>query len=354
MNLNSKIFNKKKKIPLNVFINECLYNLKHGFYMKQNPIGLKGDFITSPKISILFSEMIAIWCISFWKQMGCPKKINILEIGPGDGTLSLGLIKTFSKFNQFNNSYSLNLLEKSKYLIKIQKKKLICSKVKWISNISNLTNDPVIIIANEFFDALPIKQFIYKNQKWFERYVEIDKLNKIKFLDIETKLPDFKKICKIDIAKNQKFIEFSLPIVNYIKTVSKIINKNNGGLICFDYGYTQNKMFNSLQSVKKHRGSHILSDPGNQDITHLLNFTFLEKLSNQYKLDAEKIITQGKFLKTMGIIERANTLSKSKNFKEKADIYYRLKRLVHPNEMGDLFKVFFLKKKGNKFNLGFI
>ena len=354
MNLRSKIFNNKKKIPLNSFINKSLYDLKYGFYMKKNPIGIKGDFITSPNISILFSEMIAIWCISFWKQMGSPKKINILEIGPGDGSLSLGLINTFSKFKKFNNSYTLNLLEKSKHLIKVQKKKLIFNKIKWISNISNLNDEPVIIIANEFFDALPIKQYIYKNEKWFERYVEIDTKNKIKFLDIPTKLPNFKKICKIDIAKNQKFIEFSLPAVNYIKNISNLIKKNNGGLICFDYGYNQDKMFNSLQSVKNHKNSDILSNPGNQDITHLINFFFLKQLAKKYNLDSEKIVNQGSFLKKMGIIERANILSLNKNFKEKADIYYRLKRLIHPNEMGDLFKVCFFKKKGNKFNLGFI
>ena len=116
------MLHNKKCISLDKFIHKALYDHKYGFYMKKNPIGIKGDFITSPNISILFSEMIAVWCVSFWKQMGSPKKINILEIGPGDGSLSLGLINTFSKFKEFNNSYTLNLLEKSKYLIKIQKK----------------------------------------------------------------------------------------------------------------------------------------------------------------------------------------------------------------------------------------
>ena len=123
MNFNSKIFENNKNIPLDNFINKALYDLEYGFYMKKNPIGANGDFITSPNISILFSEMLAIWCISFWKKLGCPKKVTIVEIGPGDGSLSLGLIKTFCNFKKFDKAYNLKLLEKSEYLIKIQKKK---------------------------------------------------------------------------------------------------------------------------------------------------------------------------------------------------------------------------------------
>ena len=113
-------------------------------------------------------------------------------------------------------------------------------------------------------------------------------------------------------------------------------------------------MFNSLQSISNHSYSNLLSNPGYQDITHLINFSLLHKLTEKLNLKSEAIVTQGKFLKRMGIIERANILSSNKNFKEKSEIFYRLKRLIHPNEMGNLFKVFFFKKKGIKFNLGFI
>jgi len=354
MNFNSKIFENKKNIPLDIFINKSLYNLEYGFYMKKNPIGPSGDFITSANISILFSEMLAIWCISFWEKLGCPKKITLLEIGPGDGSLSLGLIKTFHNFKKFDKAYNLKLLEKSKHLIKIQKKKIISNKVKWISSLSEASKDPIIIIANEFFDSLPIKQYTLKSKQWYERYILLDSSNKLKFNNVKVKLPNFKKICNFDISKNQKFIEFSFETIKYIKKISKIINKNNGGLICFDYGYTKKKMFNSLQSISNHSYSNLLSNPGYQDITHLINFSLLHKLTAKLDLKNEAIVTQGEFLKRMGIIERANILSSNKSFKDKSGIFYRLKRLIHPNEMGNLFKVFFFKKKGIKFNLGFI
>ena len=110
-------------LPLDKFIYNSLYDSKHGFYMKKNPFGIEGDFITSPDVSILFSEMVAIWCISFWENLGSPKKINIIELGPGNGSLAEGMVKTFKNFNNFNQSYKLILLEKSEYLIKLQKKK---------------------------------------------------------------------------------------------------------------------------------------------------------------------------------------------------------------------------------------
>ena len=354
MNFNSKIFENNKNISLDNFINKALYDLEYGFYMKKNPIGANGDFITSPNISILFSEMLAIWCISFWKKLGCPKKVTIVEMGPGDGSLSLGLIKTFCNFKKFDKAYNLKLLEKSEYLIKIQKKKIISNKVKWISRLSEVGKEPIIIIANEFFDSLPVKQYILKNKQWFERYIRLDSSNKLKFNNVKVKLPNFKKVCNFDVAKNQKFIEFSFEAIKFIKKISKILKKNNGGLICFDYGYTKKKMFNSLQSISNHSYSNLLSNPGYQDITHLINFSFFHKLTTKLNLKNEAIVTQGEFLKRMGIIERANILSSNKNFKEKSEIFYRLKRLIHPNEMGNLFKVFFFKKKGIKFNLGFI
>ena len=241
MNFNSKIFENKKKISLDNFINKALYDLEYGFYMKKNPIGANGDFITSPNISILFAEMLAIWCISFWEKLGCPKKITIVEMGPGDGSLSLGLIKTFYNFKKFNKAYKLKLLEKSKHLIKIQRKKIISNKAKWIASLSEVGKDPTIIIANEFFDSLPVKQYVLKNKQWFERYIQLDNSNNLRFNNIKVKLPNFRKICNFDISRSQKFIEFSFEAIKYIKKISKIIKKNNGGLICFDYGYTKKK-----------------------------------------------------------------------------------------------------------------
>ena len=139
--------------------------------MKKNPFGKDGDFITAPNISILFSEMLAIWCLAFWEHLGCPKKINIIELGAGNGEMMYQMIKAFKRFNKFRESSNYFILEKSQFLKKIQKKKLNSHKITWLNSINKLKNGPNIFLANEFFDALPIKQFIKKNNKWYEKSI---------------------------------------------------------------------------------------------------------------------------------------------------------------------------------------
>ena len=167
------------KIPLDSFIDKVLYDKNKGYYMNKNPIGNKGDFITSPNISIMFSEMIAIWLISFWEKIGCPKNINIVELGAGNGEMMLQILKTIEKFNKFKSSSNFIIYEKSPYLKKLQKNKIKFENIKWINSLNKISKFPSIFIANEFFDALPIKQFVKKNNNWYEKYI----INKDKSLE---------------------------------------------------------------------------------------------------------------------------------------------------------------------------
>jgi len=353
MNAISQIFKGKKVLPLNIFIDKALYNKKYGYYSKKNPLGIKGDFITSPLISDLFGEMVGLWCIAFWEKLGKPKNINIVELGPGDGSLCLTLINVFSKFKIFNNALKINLLEKSKFLKKIQKEKITSTKVKWIKNIKDIKSNPTIFIANEFFDSLPIKQYILKRGIWCERFVKYIDKNKLIFYDKKTSSNNLNHLAKFGLTEKQKIIEFPIEATKYLKSISRIIKKQNGGMLCFDYGYKKMKMSNSLQSVKKHNYSKILLNVGNSDITHLINFNLFSKIIKNLDLHFVGIADQGTFLQKMGITHRANILAKNISFGAKADMYYRLKRLLDKKEMGEIFKVFFFKKKGVKFNLGF-
>ena len=152
-------------LTLDRFLEESLYNKKSGYYMKKNPFGEKGDFITAPNISILFSEMIAIWVISFWEKLDCPKQFNLIELGAGNGEMMRVLVNTFNKFPQFKKSCKINILEKSKLLQQTQKANIKNEKIKWLNSLNELNNFPCIFIANEFFDALPVKQFLKKEKK---------------------------------------------------------------------------------------------------------------------------------------------------------------------------------------------
>ena len=138
MNKVIDILKKHKTIPLDQFIDIALYDKKFGYYMKKNPFGENGDFITSPLISNLFAEMLAIWCVAFWEHLGKPRKIAIVELGPGDGSSCSDLLKTFKKFNNFYNCLQINLLEKSKILKKIQKNKIKNKKVRWVKSINQI------------------------------------------------------------------------------------------------------------------------------------------------------------------------------------------------------------------------
>ena len=321
--------------------------------MKKNPFGKDGDFITSPNISILFSEMLAIWCIAFWEHLGYPKKINIIELGAGNGEMMYQMIKVFERFNKFRESSNYFILEKSQFLKKIQKKKLNSHKITWLNSINKLKNGPNIFLANEFFDALPIKQFIKKNNKWYEKSIKKNNINKFEFVNVITNIKDLEKKIKINLSKNQKIIEFSPLTYDYLNIISKKINTFQGGLLIVDYGYLKKKMRDSLQSIYKHKFNNILDNFSKSDITYNLNFFLLKKIVKKLNLKVAGLTSQKKFLTRLGILDRAEILAKNLQFSKKADIYYRIKRLIDRNFMGELFKVMFVTGKNIKFKLGF-
>ena len=346
------ILKNNRSICLDKFINKTLYDKSKGYYMNKNPIGREGDFITAPNISIMFSEMITVWIIAFWKKIGLPKKINIIELGGGNGEMISQILKTIKNFNKFESSAKFYILEKSPYLKKIQKKKIKNKDVIWIDNLNKISKNPSIFIANEFFDSLPIKQFSKKKNIWYEKFV-YSKNKKLEFIDIKKENSKVEKIFDQKISQDINFIEYSPLAFKKLNTISKLIRKHNGGILIIDYGYYKKKMINTLQSVKKHKKNDFFKNIYRSDITHMLNFNYYKTKLMNLKLDSIQFTTQREFLMKMGIIERAEIISKNLPFSKKADIYFRLKRLIDNKEMGSLFKVFFATKKKNKFNLGF-
>ena len=354
MNKIIKILKEKKSIPLDKFINIALYNKKSGYYIKNNPFGKEGDFITAPLISKLFSEMLALWCIAFWEYLGKPKKIVITELGPGDGSLCCDLIKTFKKFENFYNSLEINLFEVSDKLKKIQNKKIKNNRVKWINKISEINKGPIIFLGNEFFDSLPIKQIFKKKNLLLEKHVALSKNSKkLKFLYKKIDKKFFKNNDFLSMSAVKNITEYPIDAIQYLFQMSKKIKKFGGALLIFDYGYISNKNKDTLQSIKNHQYNNIFSNISNSDITSHINFKLFSEILKKNNLEVEKITSQNEFLQKMGIVERANILSKKMTFKSKANMYYRLKRLLNTDEMGELFKVLLAQKKGGKFSLGF-
>ena len=345
------ILKNNSKISLDKFIDRALYDKSKGYYIKKNPIGKKGD-ITAPNISIMFSEMIAIWIVAFWEKLGFPKKINIIELGAGNGEMMYQILKSINSFEKFKSSSKFYIIEKSPYLKKIQKKKLKNKNVIWTHNINKIANNASIFISNEFFDALPVKQFTKKKNIWYEKFIRL-KNNYFEFVDVKTEKLKIEKIFNQKITNNINFIEYSPLAFKKLDSISKIIRKYNGGILIIDYGYNNKIMYNTLQSVKNHKKTNFFKKIYKSDITHLINFNYYKKKLKNSKLDSVNYTTQREFLLKMGILERAEIISKNLSFSKKADIYFRLKRLIDDKQMGDLFKVFFATKKYNNFNLGF-
>jgi NADH dehydrogenase [ubiquinone] 1 alpha subcomplex assembly factor 7 len=338
---------------LDEFIEESLYNKEYGYYMKKNPFGESGDFVTAPNISILFSEMIAVWVISFWEKLDCPKQFNLIELGAGNGEMMRVLVNTFNKFPQFKNSCKINILERSELLKRTQKINIKEAKVKWLNNLNQLNNIPCVFIANEFFDALPIKQFLKKEKRWHERHVNFTNDKKFEYLDIPFDMQKFEKEIKLKISYKQTFIEYSPLTTKYLKTIINKIKLNNGGLLIIDYAYLEEKMKNTLQAVSKHKYCDVLKGFRNSDITYNLSFNLINKIIKKLGPFSSLSTTQKIFLTRLGILDRAEILSKNMPFSKKADIYFRIKRLIDESQMGHLFKVMFITNHKNKFKLGF-
>ena len=350
----NKYFPKSKKIPIDRFIANALYDKNYGYYSKKIPFGKHGDFVTAPEISFLFSEVIAIWVITLWKHLNKPKIFNIVELGPGSGQMFSILIKVFKRFPEFFSSINFILYEKSKYLKKLQKQNLFGEKIKWVKNYNSITTGPIIFLGNEFFDAIPIKQYKKANNILYEKYVKLENNTKIKTFFKKTNLKTINELKKFNLIKNQSFIEFPKQGLKELDLITDAIKRQSGGLLLIDYGFLKQESSDTLQSVKNHKKNILFKNIGDADITSLVNFNLLKSYFRKKNLKTNSIVTQGFFLKKMGIIKRTEILSERMNFKEKSEIYYRLQRLLNPKQMGELFKVIFAFKLKKKFSTGFI
>jgi len=343
---------RSTSLPLDKFIELALYDKDSGYYMKKNPFGKEGDFITAPNITRLFSEIIAIWIITFWKSIGSPKKFNLIELGAGNGEMLKVITETLKNFPECFNTCYFIIHEKSNFLINQQQKNLKSEKISWEKDIKNINSYPTLYLANEFFDAIPIKQFFKKKEGWFERYVNLENSN-VKFTEKKIDITKLEKNINFEISKNQNIIEYSPEAFQYLKDICKIIEKNDGGMLIIDYGYLNSKMHETLQAINNHKHSNVLENIGDSDITYNINFNLFQKFTNQFDNLNSIVTNQKKFLTSMGILQRAEIVSKNIPFSKKTDLFYRIRRLLDEKQMGELFKVMLIKKIKNRFKTGF-
>ncbi len=356
MNLLEKLIYKKKIIPLDKFIDIALYNKQLGYYQNKKIFSRDGDFITSPFISSIFSEMISIWIVSYWIYLKKPKKINILELGPGNGLMINQIINSLKKIKTFDAKFNIYLHEKSESLIKVQKENLNNFKnIVWIKNINKIKQYPTIIIANEFFDAFPIKQFFKINGNWHEQCISFkDNIKKIIYYKNKINNNILKKYSKFFNINKSKIIEYPVKIENYLNSISKIIKKNNGIFLTFDYGYSDIVGKNTLRAIKKHKIVDLLKEYTDCDITFDINFNILKNIFKKNNVRFIGAVSQNFFLQKLGIMERASQIVKKQNVIDSKNLILSINKLINPKEMGNTFKALAFCNKNCKFNLGFI
>jgi SAM-dependent MidA family methyltransferase len=339
MNIKEILIDKiKKNGSLNIaeFIQTCQFE-NDGYYLKKNPIGRAHDFITSPEVSQMFGEILAIFLINYWENK-IKNNFNLVELGPGKGTLLKDILRTSSINQKFLNSMSLTIIEKNKSLIDIQKKIMNSQKITW-SEEFNITNKniPSIIYSNEFFDCFPVQQF-HKKEKWYEKYVNYNEVEQ-NFTLVSQQVED-KKILKILEKFDQvEVAEISHSRDEYFKSVCSFIKKHKGVFITIDYGYKNPPNHLSLQTIYQHKKTHLFENIGNQDITAYVNFDELIIIAKKYNLKIETFCSQKDFLISCGIQERKKNLLKNKSDETINKINTEYDRLIENSQMGEIFKV---------------
>ncbi len=339
MNIKKILIDKiKKNGSLNVaeFIEICQFK-NDGYYLKNNPIGRDNDFITSPEISQMFGEVLTIFLINFWEKK-IKNNFNLVELGPGKGTLLNDILRTSSIKQNFLNSMHLTLIEKNKSLIDIQKKNMNHKNITWCEEfyISN-KNIPSIIYSNEFFDCFPVQQF-HKKEKWYEKYVNYNEVEQ-NFTLVSQQVEDKKILTSLEKFEHVKVAEIARSRDEYFELVCAFIKKHKGVFITIDYGYKNPPNHFSLQTIYQHKKTHLFENIGNQDITAHVNFDELIFIANKYNLKVEIFCSQKDFLISCGIQERKKNLQKDKSEEVIKKINAEYDRLVDNSQMGEIFKV---------------
>ncbi len=348
-----KLIEQNGSIKLDEMMLQVTSVAPSSYYQKQDKLGCLGDFTTAPEISQLFGEMIALWTIDQWYKMGCPQKTNLVELGPGQGVLMRDLLNVAKLVPELYQSLSIELIDINPHFIKKQKTnlKLTGLPIKHYKSIQYISKIPSIIIANEFFDSMPIKQYIKSKKLWYELTLIIDPADgKIKFdkIEVSKELQRY-LLQEHSNAHDGAVIEESPKSLEIVKFISKHIIQFGGASLIIDYGYdidpikrTRNQYNPTLQAIKNHKYYPLLATLGEADLSAHVDFYALKTVSRNIGINVYGSITQRDFLISNGILLRSQLLQSKLPIIEANIIAKQVDRLIAPNKMGLLFKVLHL------------
>jgi SAM-dependent MidA family methyltransferase len=331
-----RIIETEGPITVSEYMRLCLAHPRHGYYVTRDPLGARGDFTTAPEVSQMFGELIGAWAAAVWQQMGSPPHVQFIELGPGRGTLMADALRAARALPDFRAALSVHLVEISPALREAQKRTLAHERdIRWHNGVEEIPDGPAIVIANEFIDALPVHQFVKDFDGWHLRAVGIIG-GQLGFVVVPAPMPKDFNAGTVD-APDGTILE--LRDEGPAELVAERIVQHGGAALFIDYGHWPVTLRDTLQAVKGHTYADPFAEPGEADLTTQVSFGEVATWARRQGAAASQMLTQGEFLRRLGIEARAERLKRNATPQQAADVDSALARLTAGDQMGDLFKV---------------
>ncbi len=321
-------------IPVADYMAECLLHPRHGYYTTRDPLGAAGDFTTAPEISQMFGELIGLWLAQVWMDQGAPGEFALVELGPGRGTLMADALRATKRVPGFHAAARLHLVEASPALRARQSAALKGHDVTFHDHPGQLPEMPLFLIANEFFDALPIRQFQRGPTGWHER--QIGAADGALIWGLAPEAPVDALADRLERTTEGQIVELNAPALPIAEDIGRRIDAHGGAALIIDYGDAVS-IGDTLQAVQGHAPVDVLASPGQADLTAHVAFDPLARAAAPAR--ASGLTTQGAFLERLGITARAEALARRLSGAALDSHIAAHRRLTHPEEMGTLFKV---------------
>jgi NADH dehydrogenase [ubiquinone] 1 alpha subcomplex assembly factor 7 len=313
---------------------------RHGYYMSGDPFGREGDFITAPEVSQLFGELIGLWCVVGWRQIGQPSPVQLVEIGPGRGTLMADALRAIAVAPDCRAALDIHMVETSPSLRAAQRETLDGVAVAWHDQLASAPEAPLLLVANELFDALPIHQFVRTVGGWRERLIDVDSTSGgFRFVLATGPTPALALVPDDIEAPPGAVAEVSPACVSLAHEIARRVVSFGGLALVVDYASEQGPLGDTLQAVRRHGRHQVLDDPGSADLSARVDFPTLMRVAREAGASAFGPVNQGDFLLALGIEARAEALAKNATAAQQGDIAAAVHRLVDAGAMGALFKV---------------
>jgi NADH dehydrogenase [ubiquinone] 1 alpha subcomplex assembly factor 7 len=336
-----KLIKSTGPMPVWRYMELCLVHPQHGYYIARDPLGREGDFTTAPEVSQMFGELLGLWVASGWKAIGSPPVLRLVELGPGRGTMMADALRALRVLPPLYQSLSIHMVEINPVLRDKQKGTLSdVRNIAWCDSIDEIPEGPAVILANEYFDALPIHQVVRRENGWHERVVELDENGKLIFGAAPEPIPRFEVLLPplVRAAPVGAIFEWR-PDTEIMKIASRVRDQDGAALI-IDYGHMRSDAGDTFQAIARHSFADPLKAPGEADVTAHVDFQALARGAEDLGARIHGPVTQGEFLKRIGIETRAVTLMAKATHEVSEDISAALKRLTDSGRggMGSMFK----------------